>query len=253
MKVADISVQLIDSMGSDLSVVNAARVSFDKHSDWEYDICDCCTEAKDNCELCNCELGRYLKEGDVKLIKYLAKHKHFSPFNHTFVTLKVKAPVFCARQLVKHEYMPWNEESRRYINTEPEFYIPKKYRKSAENVKQGSSAELVEGLMWIDNKGDGDIHGTCDDAVTAVAEFALQTYNNLIAKGVCFEQARIVLPQNMMVNWYWSGTLKAVSKMLGMRLDSHTQRETQEVAKQIVQLVEPIFPVSLKALLDNAS
>lgn len=220
MKIAGIEVSLIDHMGNDASVTRAARVSF-ANDGKEFD------EVK-----------------DAKLINYLAKHGHFSPFNHTFITLKVKAPLFIARQLVKHEYMPWNEESRRYVDYEPEFYFPEVYRKSAENVKQGSSEEAVDPEhIWLGHEESYEEHGS--------VQYALNYYNWLLMRGVCAEQARMFLPQNMMVNWYWSGTLKAFAKMLDLRLEAHTQRETQEVAKQAVKLIEPLFPVSLKALLEN--
>ena len=248
IKIADIKVELIDHMGTDLSVVNAARVSFDKKSEFEVDpnggVCTCEAWYEHECCCGNFHPQLRLKQADVKLINYLAKHKHFSPFNHTFITLKVKAPVFVARQLVKHEYMPWNEESRRYISSEPEFYFPDQYRKAAANVKQGSSDEIVDtNEIWPDSEDGYDEFGS--------VQYALNYYNWLLAKGVCAEQARMFLPQNMMVNWYWSGTLKAFSKMLNLRLEAHSQRETQKVAEQAVSLIEPLFPVSLKALLDN--
>jgi len=233
---SDISVELIDHMGSHSSVVRAARVSF----------------AGDNKE--------FDQVKDSKLIQYLAKHQHISPFHHTFISVKVKAPVFVARQLVKHEYMPWNEESRRYIRSEPEFYIPIEWRKAAENVKQGSSDELVTQtrltIGWEKDE-DGDTIAnsfeycpeTPENAVYWHCVHSLHLYEDLIASGVCNEQARMVLPQNMMVNWYWSGTLSAMAKMLRLRLDGHTQKESREVAEKIRELVEPLFPVSLPALL----
>lgn len=180
-----------------------------------------------------------LKSSDAKLINYLAKHKHFSPFNHTFISLRVKAPLFVARQLQKHRFMPWNEVSRRYVDEEPEFYFPEVWRKKAENVKQGSQDEAVYGNEeWV-----------------KASKYHIKTlvimYENMIASGICAEQARMILPQNMMTEWIWSGTLGAVADMLALRLDPHTQKETREVAEQIKKLVMPIFPVSLKALLEN--
>lgn len=215
---SDISVELIDHMGSDSSVVRAARVSF----------------AGDTKEFDTVK--------DAKLIKYLAKHGHISPFHHTFITVKVKAPIFVCRQLVKHKFMPWNEESRRYINSEPEFYFPDEYRKSAENVKQGSSDEVVnKDSLWLGGEESYNEDGC--------VQYALNYYNWLLARGVCNEQARMFLPQNMMANYYWSGTLSAFADMLRLRLDGHTQKESREVAKKIRDLVEPLFPVSLPALL----
>lgn len=224
MKVSDIQVTLIDHMGSDLSVVNAARVSFHKESNWEWDS-----------EYLEYKEGA-LKPGDEKLINFLAKHKHFSPFNHSFITCRVKAPIFVARQLVKHRFMPWNEVSRRYVDEEPEFYFPEYWRKKADNVKQGSSEEVVD---------VSDFH------VEASVEYQLlYQYKNLLAAGVCAEQARMVLPQNMMTEWWWSGTLGAWCDMLRLRLDPHTQYESRIVAQKARALIEPLFPVSVKALLD---
>lgn len=222
MKVTDIEVEYIDSMGNDASVTRAARVSFAGDSK-EFD------EIK-----------------DAKLIQYLAKHKHKSPFNHTFITVKVKAPSFVARQLVKHRFMPWNEESRRYINNEPEFYFPNKWRAKAENVKQGSSDEAVDILIEHGTRGKNGIEDPFYDSV----EIALETYNHMLARGVCNEQARMVLPQNTMFNWYWSGTLGAFADMLVLRLDPHTQLESHIVAEKIRDIIMPIFPISLSALLE---
>lgn len=224
MKISDIEVKLIDSMGTDLSVVNAARVSFDKESDWIHIF-------KDE-EL----VHSVLKEGDVKLINYLAKHKHYSPFNHTFLTFRVKAPIFVARQLVKHEYLPWNEVSRRYVDSEPEFYVPAMLHGRAENIKQGSAPEAT-------------ISGA---SLTVYTEAALSAYNNLLAEGVAPEEARMILPHNLMTEWIWSGTLKAFHKMLSLRLDTHTQYHTRIVAQKILPEIEKVFPVSIKALLNES-
>lgn len=229
MKVSDIEVALIDHMGSDLSVVNAARVSFNKES--AYDLVK--QEGDDKFE----DMGKLvLKPQDAKLISYLAKHKHFSPFNHSFITMRVKAPIFVARQLVKHKFLPWNEVSRRYVDDEPEFYFPEYWRKKADNVKQGSSDEHVD---------VSDFH-----VEESIEYQLLYQYNNLLAAGVCAEQARMVLPQNMMTQWVWSGTLGAWCDMLRLRLDPHTQFESRIVAHKARALIEPLFPVSVKALLD---
>ena len=224
MKVAKQSVELIDSCGDDLSVVNAARVSFAKQSSWanvgEYE--------HDNGYL-------ELAEKDVKLINYLAKHKHKSPFNHCFMSFRVKAPIFVARQLVKHEYLPWNEVSRRYVTEEPEFYFPECWRKKADNVKQGSSEEAVElNETWV----------------AQVQKYSLGLYQDMLDVGVCPEQARMVLPQNTMTEWIWSGTLFAFAKMCKLRLDPHTQKETQEIAKMIDGEAKTLYPVSWEALME---
>jgi thymidylate synthase (FAD) len=211
MKQANIQATLIDHCGTDLSVVNAARVSFAKES----------TEMIDK---------------DEKLIKYLAEHRHKSPFNHAFMSFRVKAPIFVARQLVKHEYLPWNEVSRRYVRDEPEFYFPDYWRKKADNVKQGSSDEAIHNFDW--------------DADNIWGE-PLATYNRMLELGVCAEQARMVLPQNMMTEWIWSGTLYAFAKMCVLRLDSHTQKETREVAEMISKEAATLFPVSWKYLVEH--
>ena len=222
MKIAKMEVTCIGSFGDDLTVVNAARVSFDKESDWH-------------------EEGEgILKPSDGGLIRYLADHKHFSPFNHAFLSFRVKAPIFVARQLVKHKFLPWNEVSRRYVDSEPEFFMPEGFRARAENVKQGSSDELVTGVTLKS-------HGWVTDPVTYNTDAALCAYGTLIGHGVCPEQARMVLPLNMMTEWIWSGTLGAFLDMLVLRLDNHTQKETQEIAKLIAEHVKDKFPASFKA------
>ena len=224
MKISDIEVSLIHHVGDDLDVVNAARVSFDKESKWEFDhLLD-----RDN-----------LSTKDAKLVHYLAKHKHHSPFNHSFLSFRVKAPIFVARQLVKHKFMPWNEVSRRYVDSEPEFYFPEYWRKKADNVKQGSSEEAVdESDMWL---------GASKEHI----KNSLAWYRSAIGSGVCAEQARMILPQNTMTEWRWSGTLGALLDMLVLRLDPHTQKETRDVAEKIAVIVKELFPVSYAAYLEG--
>jgi thymidylate synthase (FAD) len=214
-----IEVTYIDHMGSDLSVVNAARVSFGKKSDWH--------------ERIYTGEPNILKTKDTKLIRYLAKHNHKSPFNHTFATFHVKAPIFVARQLQKHEYMPWNEISRRYVDNEPEFYVPDAWRGRSADKKQGSEGEVKS------NFGIEYYH-----------EKAWQAYDQLLNEGVSPEQARMVLPQSMMTEWYWSGTLFAFAKMCGLRLKSDTQEETQLVAQKIALTMAKIYPASWDALME---
>lgn len=243
------SVELIDCMGTDLSIVNAARVSFDKESDWEY-----LREIDADGEQVKC-----LSEKDTKLINYLAKHNHWSPFAHTCLSFRIKAPIFVARQLGKHQVGgAWNEVSRRYVDSEPEFYFPEYWRKRADNVKQGSSDEAVD-VEVHGNDGCDDtsylkktlhvsyLHVMQKDTVWA----ALQAYQRMLEAGVCPEQARMVLPQNTMTTWIWTGSLAFFSRVCKLRLDSHTQRETQEVAKAIERLTREKFPVSFNAFMEN--
>lgn len=234
MKTSDIQVTLLDSMGSDLTVVNAARVSFDKQSSYE--------ESSDG-------YSWVIKDQDKKLISYLAQHKHTSPFNHCFASFRVKAPIFVARQLVKHKFMPWNEVSRRYVDSEPEFYFPDYWRAASANVKQGSSECPVTHLSVPE---DGtDAFYPVMDFVYPQTHRCLKLYNQLLGDGVCPEQARMVLPQNTMTEWIWSGTLGAIEDMCRLRLDSHTQYETRLVAQKIAGEMEKLYPVSWKALLQE--
>lgn len=206
------NVEYIHHCGDDLTVANAARVSFHKHHD-------------------------ALTVGDTGLIKYLANHKHFSPFNHCFVTFRVKAPIFVARQLVKHEYMPWNEVSRRYVDEEPELYNPEEWRGRAENKKQGSGPPLAE-------EEQVDI----DFARIEAEIMSVGFYQYLLEKGVAPEQARMVLPQNLYTEWYWSGSLKAFAKMCLLRCTEDTQKETRYIANIISNKMGVLFPVSWAAL-----
>ena len=215
MKIADIDVEYIDHMGTDLTVVNAARVSFDKeHEEFDWTT-------------------------DRGLIKYLAKHNHWSPFAHCSATFRVKAPIFVARQLVKHTVgFSWNEVSRRYVDNEPEFYIPEFWRERAANVKQGSSEVEVREPWKV---------ASWANQTTQAALFA---YNSMLSEGVCPEQARMILPQNTMTEWFWTGTLYAWARMCQLRLDSHTQKETREVAYAIHKHMADLFPVSWEFLMN---
>ena len=216
-----IEVTYVNHMGDDLSVVNAARVSFGKTSKLV------CT---------NIVLGTYdMSKGDKKLIQYLAKHKHISPFGHAFASFHVKAPIFVARQLVKHKFLRWNEISRRYVDDEPEFYVPEVWRGRAKDVKQGSTGEVKVPYL-------------------VPHEFnrsALYEYETLLEAGVCPEQARMVLPQSTMTEWYWSGSLDAFADMCRLRTSGDTQAETQEVAWQIYREMDKLFPVAWDALMDS--
>ena len=247
MKISKQSVQLVDNMGTDLSVVNAARVSFDKQSDWEY-------EYESHIHFAE----QVLSEKDKKLIKYLAEHNHWSPFSHTSISLRIKAPIFSARQCAKHQVGgAWNEVSRRYVDSEPEFYFPGngKWRKRSHSAKQGSAEggatlrPLYEGQedLWADydNKFDPDLH------VSVLVDECLRMYNDLVTSGVCPEQARMILPQNTMTEWIWTGSVYFFSRVCNLRLDPHAQLEVQEVAKLISDVIRPLYPESWKVLVDD--
>ena len=212
-KGAGVDVELIDHMGSDASVVNAARVSFGKRI----------TE---------------MSEGDTKLIRYLAKHNHWSPFGHASVQFRIKAPIFVARQLVKHQVgLTWNEISRRYVDYEPEFYEVDKWRGRPVDKKQGSSEEEIE---WVD--GNEEVSTTSlQTEIEALAEY---NYNWMLRAGVAPEQARMILPQSMMTEWYWSGTLYAFARICNLRCAEDAQYETRIVANLINDECEKLFPIS---------
>ena len=204
-------VELIDSMGSDLTVANSARVSYDKHKD-EFD------------------------EADARLINYLGKHKHYSPFGHCFATFRVEAPVYVARQLVKHKFLRWNEISRRYVDFEPELHEIKVWRGRPTDSKQGSGRDITD-------------QATADGVQAELHLHARRAYNRLLALGVCPEQARAVLPHSLMTQWYWSGSLDAFAEMCHLRCQSDTQKETQYIATQIASHMNELFPESWKGYL----
>jgi|TARA_R100001460_G_scaffold26408_2_gene53372 thymidylate synthase (FAD) len=218
------TVELIDHMGSDLSVVNAARVSFDKESSWEVIPFGGPTEG-------------VLQDKDIKLIKYLAKHNHWTPFGHGSAQFRIKAPIFVARQLMKHQVgLVWNEVSRRYIKTDPEFWSPDYWRQSAENVKQGSSRQSVASPSVVNHMFQ-DAQRHCEDS-----------YKAMIDSGVCAEQARAILPQSLLTEWYWSGTLMAFGRVYKLRCSKDAQVETHDVVKLIGEHMEKLFPESWGAL-----
>lgn len=198
-------------MGSDLSVVNAARVSFAK-------------------------VSSEFSEKDAKLVGYLARHGHWTPFAHTALSIRVQAPIFVARQLVKHQVgLTWNEVSRRYVDDEPAFYFPEKWRGRPEgSVKQGSGEDI-------------EYHGN----VKHVTKLALSMYQDMLKAGVAPEQARMVLPLNSMTEWIWTGNVMSFARVCKQRLDPHAQQETREVAEQIQAIVQEHFPVSFQALMEN--
>jgi len=200
------NVSLIDVMGTDLSVVNAARVSFAK-------------------------VSNELSDKDEKLIKYLAKHNHWSPFGHASLQFRIKAPIFVARQLVKHQVgLVWNEVSRRYVDDEPEFYIPSEWRLKADDKKQGSSDETIEYNLG------------------STLEFIKTTYQNMLKANIAPEMARMILPQNLYTEWYWSGSLMAFARVCNLRCKPDTQWETQQIANLIDIESKQHFPTSWRAL-----
>ena len=208
----------IDHMGNDLTVANAARVSFGKTSEMEDDPWG----------------PPKLKAKDDKLIRYLAKHKHISPFGHCFASFHVKAPIFVARQLVKHKFLRWNEISRRYVDDEPEFYVPDTWRGRSADKKQGSDG-VSHPPLWLDS----------------TMNQVLDLYDQMIHDGVAPEQARMVLPQSTMTEWYWSGSLDAFADMCRLRCASDTQYETMLVADNINEKMATLFPVSWDALMQG--
>ena len=214
-----------DHMGSDLTVVNAARVSFGKER-----------KAIGYTSIDGGPDIPVLADMDKKLINYLAKHKHMSPFGHAFVTFHVKAPIFVARQLVKHKFLRWNEISRRYVDSDPEFYLPDEWRGRSEDKKQGS-----DGVIYPLNVSENEF----------VNYTALRVYKELLEEGVAPEQARMVLPQSTMTEWYWSGSLDAFADMCNLRCKNDTQYETRVVANKISEKLLDLFPVSWEALKEN--
>lgn len=207
-----IKVELIDYMGSDLAVVNAARVSFAKES----------TE---------------FVEQDERLIRYLAKHDHWTPFAHTAIQIRVAAPVPIRTQCFKHKVgLVENEESRRYISTRPEIYIPEFFREKPQgSIKQGSADKHPDSDYWIGQ-------------YTSQVEYAVQLYMDMLDCGVCPEQARFVLPQGAIVNWIWTGNLVSFANFYNKRIDPHAQKEVRDVAVIVDTVIRPLFPVSWAAL-----
>ena len=215
-----IKAELINFMGNDLTVVNAARVSFAKESNWD-------------------EEGE-LNARDQRLIRYLGTHSHISPFGHNFATFRCSAPIFVCRQLVKHKFLRWNEVSRRYVNDDPEFYHPPALRAKADDKKQGSGSDLDDPGHHMHN------------LFTQLAIESTKQYKYLLNRGVCEEQARMVLPQNTMTEWYWSGSMDAWADMCNLRLKEDTQYETRIVAADIDRHLNDCWPVSFRALRNSA-
>lgn len=232
--------QYVDHMGSDLSVVNAARVSFDKVSTWERPVLRVETyiHPHNGDELERKVLGDpRLSEADTRLIRYLARHDHWTPFAHTSVTLRMQAPVPIRTQCFKHKQgLVENEESRRYISSTPELYVPSVFRSKPEgSAKQGSAGDHPRSHEWRRE-------------YRMAGEYAIKLYEDMIRDGVCPEQARFILPQGCEVNWIWTGNIYAFANFYLKRTDPHAQQEIQLLAQEVGSLIEPLFPVSWAAL-----
>jgi thymidylate synthase (FAD) len=258
--------------GSDLGIVNAARKSFGRRSEWNWS-----KELESGTGD-----GRTLKDKDKRLLEFLARGMtaadfdellddmyeggskedvagylwqwrntptHDTPFNHGFFSFEVKAPVFVARHLVKHEYLIMSEYSRRYITDDIEFYIPEVWRKAAADVKQGSSNETVDSI-WFQDYGE-NYQDDIGAVISAKCSSDLMLYDSLIQGGVAPEQARMVLPQSLMTSWTWSGTLGAFANMCKLRLSSDTQAETREVAQAVYEELKKQFPVAAPLLVEG--
>ncbi len=215
-------VEYVEHMGSDLTVVNAARVSFAKTSEWE--------TAEDG--------SRVLPKRDQRLIKYLAEHNHWTPFAHPQITLRIKAPIFVRTQLFKHKVgFTENEISRRYVTNEPEFYIPEWRAAPTDGAKQGSS-DFIQDVVVDD----------LDRLYTRIAMESVEIYKELLKEGVAPEQARSVLPQGTYTEWWWTGSLSAYARVFKQRIDAHAQWEVQQYAGTIGKIIEPLFPHSWSVL-----
>jgi thymidylate synthase (FAD) len=210
-------VRLIDHMGSDLSVVNAARVSFGK-------------------------VKSTFEESDAKLVDYLAAHEHTSPFRHTALTLHVKAPIFVFRQWMKHRIgSEFNEISGRYVEfPEDEFFVPEGFRRQAKVNKQGSEGAI-----------DPANHARALESYLESCRGSVAHYKELLSLGVCREQARCVLPVGLYSEVYWTVSLQAVAHFIRLRADGHAQWEIQQYAAAVRSVVEPLYPVGLRALLSS--
>jgi len=226
------SVELVDHMGSDLTVVNAARVSHNKHVD-------------------------ELNDKDEKLIRYLAKNGHWTPFGHAMITLRETVPIFVARQRFKHTVgFCYNEVSRRYVKDEPTFYLPDQWRASAKNVKQGSSqTDFIEKMssMIKGEKIDYDDDFMVSSKVDWIYNTSLNVYNEMLESGICAEQARMILPQGMMTSYYVTGSLAAWARAYHLRAEATAQKEIRDLASMWNEKINPIFPKSWEALVLEGS
>jgi thymidylate synthase (FAD) len=231
-------VQYVSHMGSDLTVVNAARVSFSKESEWDTD-----HEAKARLDSSGSQYRaedlRVLSQRDSKLIRYLAKHQHWTPFAHPQITIRIKTPIFVRAQLGKHQVgLVMNEVSRRYVSDDPDIYHPRWRKAPTDGAKQGSS-----GFMEYNHD-----YNAAAIAFENSAREAFATYKHLMGLGIAPEQARGVLPQSTYTEWWWTGSLAAFARVYAQRIDAHAQWECQEYGKAIGAVIAPLFPHSWAAL-----
>jgi thymidylate synthase (FAD) len=213
-------------MGSDLTIVNAARVSFNKESAWDTDR----------------EGNQQLSDKDFKLIRYLAEHQHWTPFAHPQITLRIKAPISIRTQFFKHKIgFVENEISRRYVSYEPDVYQPFWRGKPVGGAKQGSE-EFIK---------DEKFKNIFEKKYKDVTQSAIEAYNYMIDNGVAPEQARFILPQGAYTEWWWTGSLSAYARVYSQRIDPHAQWEIREYSKAIDVLIRPLFPESWDVLTSN--
>ena len=214
--------RLIDHMGSDLSVVRAARVSHNNDGDkWRED------------------------GADERLIRFLARNGHWTPFGHTSLTIRCEAPLFVARQLAKHQVgLVWNETSRRYVDDPPRFYVPDQWRQQDEDIKQGSKQDEFVKTLTHSNGVSVEV----SDEVEAAIDTCVIAYLQMLKAGVCKEQARMILPQSMYTSWYWTGSIIAFSRICNLRTAPDTQKETRDIAEDIAGICSKTFPISWEAL-----
>ena len=219
------SIELLNTMGTDKCIVDSARVSFNKD-----------TPATKN-----------LTDKDIKLIKYLAEHKHTSPFEHCSMTFRIKAPLFVARQHMRHRTWSFNEVSRRYTSSGIEFYLPDTFRKQHEKNRQASTAENINPVLKT-VKGTTQVYtSTANDLVRLSARKCLDLYQDLLKSGVCREQARMVLPQSMYTEYWCTANLLNIIKFLKLRLPEESQWEIRRLAEEMSLFVRDTFPEAYKA------
>lgn len=205
-------VELLDYMGSDFKICSVARISFARKAE------------------------EFTPEQNERLINFLAKYGHWSPFSHVHVSLAMQAPIAIKAQCDKHTVgFASNTESRRYISHPPELFLPTFRTKPDGSVKQGSGGEHP----------DNDI---IREAYHALAHECLELYNGMIAQGVAAEQARFILPQGVETNWVWTGSLYAWARFYNLRTDPHAQKEIRNLAYMVEDVIAPLYPISWKAL-----